>query len=107
MMQVVHVKLNPGLSPSKAAFNKKKALFTNRMDINFRKKLFPCYIWSTALYGAENWTLRKIEQKYQASFEMWCWRRMKKTSRTDSVSIGVLRSQGGEEYLTNNKKEEG
>ena len=32
---------------------------------------------------------------------------MKKTSRTDSVSIGVLRSQGGEEYLTNNKKEEG
>jgi len=52
MMQVVHVKLNPGLLFSKAAFNKKKALFTNKLDINFRKKLFTCYIWSTAMYGA-------------------------------------------------------
>jgi hypothetical protein len=23
-----------------------------------------CYTWSTALYGAENWTLRKVDQKY-------------------------------------------
>jgi len=90
-MQVVRVKLNPGIPSSKAAFNKKKALFTSKLDINFRKKLFMCYIWSTALYGAENWTLRKIDQKYQASFETWCWRRMKKTIWTDSVSNGVLR----------------
>jgi hypothetical protein len=28
------------------------------------------------LYGAETWTLRKVDQKYLESFEMWCWRRM-------------------------------
>jgi hypothetical protein len=38
------------------------------------------------LYGAERWTLRKIDQKYLESFEMWCWRRMEKISWTDRVT---------------------
>jgi hypothetical protein len=37
------------------------------------------------LYGAETWTLRKVDQKYLESFEMWCWRRMEKISWTDRV----------------------
>ena len=28
------------------------------------------------MYGAETWTLRKIDQKYLGCFEMWCWRNM-------------------------------
>jgi hypothetical protein len=40
------------------AFNKKKNLFTSKLDLNLRKKLVKCYIWSMALYGAETWTLR-------------------------------------------------
>ena len=28
-----------------------------------------CYIWSTAFYGAETWTLRKIDQKYLEIFK--------------------------------------
>ena len=55
------------------------------MDINLRKKLVKCYIWSMALYGAENWTLRKTDQKYLESFELWCWRMMEKISWTDHV----------------------
>jgi hypothetical protein len=43
------------------------------------------YTFSIALYGAERWTLRKIDQKYLESFEMWCWRRMEKISWTDRV----------------------
>jgi hypothetical protein len=65
---------------AKAAFNKKKTLSTSKLDINLRKKLVKCYICSIALYGAEKWTLRKVDQKYLESFEMWCWRRMEKTS---------------------------
>jgi hypothetical protein len=38
-----------------------------------------------ALYGAEMWTLRKMDQKYLESFEMWCWRRMEKISWADRV----------------------
>jgi hypothetical protein len=70
---------------AKAAFNKKKNLFTSKLDLNLRKKLVKCYIWSIALYGAETWTLRKLDQKYLESFEMWCWRRMEKISWTDRV----------------------
>ena len=57
---------------SKAAFNKKKkdTLFISKLDLNLRKKLVKCYIWSMALYGAETWTLRAADQKYLESFEM-------------------------------------
>ena len=69
----------------KAAFNKKRALFTSTLDLELRKKLVKCFIWSIALYGAETWTLRAIDQKHLESFEMWCWRRMEKISWTDHV----------------------
>jgi hypothetical protein len=42
---------------AKAAFNKKRALFTSKMDLELRKKLVKCYIWSIAVYGAETWML--------------------------------------------------
>jgi hypothetical protein len=46
------------IATAKAAFNKKRALFTSKMDLELRKKLVKCYIWSIALYGAETLTLR-------------------------------------------------
>ena len=69
----------------KAAFNRKKTLCTRKLDLNLRKKLVKCYIWRIAFYGAETWTLWKVDQKYLVSFEMWCWRRMGKMSWTDRV----------------------
>jgi hypothetical protein len=38
-----------------------------------------------ALYGAETWMLRAIDQKHLGSFEMWCWRRMEKIIWTNHV----------------------
>jgi hypothetical protein len=32
----------------KAAFNKKKTLFTSKLDLNLRQKQVKCYIWSMA-----------------------------------------------------------
>ena len=55
---------------AKAAFYKKKTLFTSILDLNFRKELIKRYIWSIALYGAEIWTRRKIDQIYLNSFEL-------------------------------------
>ena len=51
------------IAMAKTAFNKKKTLFTSKLDLNLRKKLVKCYIWSMALYGAETWTLRAVDQK--------------------------------------------
>jgi hypothetical protein len=53
--------------------------------LELRKNLVKCYVWSIALYGAETWTLRAVDQKHLKSFEMWCWRRMEKISWTDHV----------------------
>jgi uncharacterized GH25 family protein len=61
------------------------ALFTSTLDLELRKKLVNCYIWSTALYGAETWTFRSVDQKHLESFEMWYCIRMEKISWTDHV----------------------
>jgi hypothetical protein len=53
---------------AKTTFNQKRALFTIKMDLELRKKLVNCYICSIALYGAEMWTLRAVDQKHMESF---------------------------------------
>jgi hypothetical protein len=61
------------------------------LDLELRKKLVKCYVWSIALYGIETWTLQAVNQKNLESFEIWCWRRMEKISWTDHVrNEGVL-----------------
>jgi hypothetical protein len=75
---------------AKAAFNKKRALFTSTLDLELRKKLVKCYIWSVALYGAETGTIGAVDQKELESFEMWCWRRTEKISWTEHVRNGEV-----------------
>jgi len=53
--------------------------------LKLRKNLVKCYIWSVALYCAGTWMLQAVDQGHLESFEMWCWRRMKKISWTDHV----------------------
>ena len=55
------------------------------MDLKLRKKVVKCYIWSKAVYGAETWNLRAVDQKHLESFETWYWRRLEKISWTDHV----------------------
>jgi len=73
------------IAMAKAAFSKKRDVFTSTLDLELRKKLVKCYIWIITLYGSETWTLRAVDRKHLESFEMWCWRRMEKISWTDHV----------------------
>jgi len=41
------------IAMAKAAFNKKRTLFTSTLGLELRKKLVKCYVWSIALYGAK------------------------------------------------------
>ena len=66
----------------KVAFIKKKSLFDIKLHLNLRKELVKCYNRFRVLYGVENWTLRKVDQKYQTNrntlalqFEGWAWDR--------------------------------
>jgi hypothetical protein len=49
------------IAMAKTAFNKKKTLFTSKLELNLRKKLVKCYIWSIVLYSVETWTLQKVD----------------------------------------------
>jgi hypothetical protein len=55
------------------------------LDLNLEQNLINSYTWSIACYGAENWALRKVDQKYLDRFETWCWRMIEKISWTDRV----------------------
>jgi hypothetical protein len=59
-------------------------VYTSKCAVSIR--IFFCLdVCSKALYGAETWKIRAVDQKHLESFEMWCWRRMEKISRTDHV----------------------
>jgi len=57
------------IAMAKAAFNKKRAVFTSTFDLELRKKLVKCYVWTIALYGAETWTLWAVDQKHEEDEE--------------------------------------
>jgi len=48
--------------------------------------------------------MNSLDQKYLESFEMWCWRRMKKTSWTDCVKNEVLFNVMKENHILNEIK---
>ncbi|KAI5717433.1 hypothetical protein M8J77_005795 [Diaphorina citri] len=85
----------------KSAFIKVQNLLTaRRIPIKLRKRFAKCYIWSVVLYGSETWTMRKKEEKYLESFEMWLWRRMEKIKWSDKIrNEEVLRRVGEERSI--------
>jgi hypothetical protein len=61
------------------------------LHVYLSNKLVKYYIWSIALCGAENFTLRKVDEKYLEGFEMWCWRKMEEINWTNHVKSEILR----------------
>jgi len=55
---------------TQTACREKDNLVTSNLEIYLTKKLMECYIWSIALYVAENWALWKVDRKCLESFEM-------------------------------------
>jgi hypothetical protein len=56
-----------------------------------------CYVLSIVFHGAECRTLRKVDQEYFESSEIWCWRRMEKITWTDRVKNENVSHRVGEE----------
>jgi hypothetical protein len=77
----------------KRAFNKKKALFTSKVDFKLRQKLVKCCTWSTALYGAETWTLREADLQYLGSFKICCLNGRRKPIGNNCVRNEIIHGQ--------------
>jgi len=53
------------------------------MNLDLKKKIAKCTIWSVVLYGAETWTMTQADKKRLEAFEMGIWMRMLKSSWVD------------------------
>jgi hypothetical protein len=69
--------LNPRLS-CQTSIQKQADSFNQQNGLKFKEETSKFCAWSIALYSVETWILRKADQKYSGSFEMWCWSRMEK-----------------------------
>jgi len=86
------------IAMAKKAFrDKQRMLASKNVDVNTRKRIIRCYIWSIALYGAETWTLNKREESSLEAFEMWCYRKMEKVSWTERKTNEEVLMRVGEE----------
>jgi len=56
------------------------------MNLDLKKKIVKCTIWSVVLYGAKTWTMTQADKERLEAFEMWIRRRMLKISWVDKVS---------------------
>ena len=46
---------------AKRLFMEKMNLFTDKMNLELKKRIMKCLVWSVALYAAETWTLTQTE----------------------------------------------
>jgi len=56
------------------------------MNLELKKRITKCLVWSVALYAAETWTSSQTDRKTKDAFEMWIWRRMEKISWFDKIT---------------------
>ena len=61
-------------------------------DISLPTKvcLVKAMVFPVAMYGCENWTVKKAEHRRIDTFELWCWRRLLRvpwTARRSNQSI--------------------
>jgi hypothetical protein len=56
-----------------------------QIGLKFKNERNERCIWSVALCDAEGWTLRKADQKFLKSLDLWFWRTMGKISWTNCV----------------------
>ena len=95
------IEIRKRIGMAKQKFNEMRSLLTNqKLNEEKRLRLCECYIWSTACYGCETWTLRKKESSKLMAFELWCYRRMLKISwKEKRTNEYVLEKIGRNEVL--------
>ena len=60
------------ISIARGTFNKMKSTLTNNhINLETRKRILKCYVWSTLFYGVETWTVTTTLEKRLEAFEMW------------------------------------
>ena len=63
-------------------------IILKRRDITLPTKvpLVKAMVFPVVMYGCESWTVKKAEHQRIDAFELWCWRRLLRVSRTARIS---------------------
>ena len=78
---------------AKKVFTEKEKLFTCKMNLELKKRIMKCSVWSVALCAVETWTLTQTHRRRLEAFEMLIWRTIEKISCLDKVTNNeVLRT---------------
>ena len=68
-----------------------------KMNLELKKRIVKCLVWSVATYAVEAWNLREADRKKIEAFEMWIWRRMEKISWRDKIMNNDVLNRVNEE----------
>ena len=69
------------------------SIFKSRdITLPTKVRLVKAMVFPVVMYGCENWTVKKVERRRIAAFELWCWRRLK--SPLDCKEIQPVHSEG-------------
>lgn len=77
---------------------KKMCLLTSRnVDMKLKKILPTTYVWMLVLRDNYTWSIRKSEENKLVAFEVWCYRKITKTSWVDRMANEEVIRRVGEE----------
>ena len=64
------------------------SIFKSRaITLPTKVRLVKAMVFPVVRYGCESWTVKKAERQRIHAFELWCWRRLFRVSRTARRSI--------------------
>ena len=69
-------------------------------DITLPTKVYlvKAMVFPVAVYGYENWTIKKAERRRTDAFELWCWRRLLRVPWTAKRSNQFILKEISPEY---------
>ena len=80
----------PSPRARKAMTNLDSILKSRDITLPTKVHLVKAMVFPVAMYGCENWTIKKAEHQRIDAFELWCWRRLLRvpwTARRSNQSI--------------------
>ena len=84
------------LAMGRMAFEKKKELLSKGLNTKIKNRIIKTFVWSTAMYACETWTLRENDRKRIEAFEMWIWRRTQGITWKDRITNEEVLNRVGE-----------
>ena len=67
---------------SKVMTNVDSILKNRDIALSTKVHLVKAMVLPVVMYGCESWTIKKAEHRRIYAFELWCWRRLLRVSRT-------------------------